>query len=550
MKRFSAICLILMLILQLGGCGQLPAAENTLTGKYYLAIRPDKKGKNTVASVEEETLRIKVNGEVVWLTPDGEREGSWEAERRHISLSFGEETVRGRLEEDRIVIGSSIYVRGKKAAESLLAEDAAAYVADPLAEYEGKYYLVGLLDGSDNRVEKIENITLWLMPEGEAMLFEDGRLTLLSWDGKDNSVLIRGEETAFQGRYENGRIDGVFEERAVVLLREKDEAQAYLAAHPYVPEPIPPHIPVVSGYEDLYYLAYATFLGKTVLLEETGMLRIWLKEDYLVTYTGTGFSEEGSYFVDEDGRITLTFNGEMLSGTLLDGRIDLEDTAGDCLTFINHLKKADAFRLRANEAARAAMDAAETAPLETGPSGTKPPAAESTSEPGRPEESAGAVEDGQDFWNGTWFGFVRLNDGCSGLYRMMRGKCYAVYVTLKIEEDGSGTLVAYDPAKTFSERLLVGKVQCGEGRTLTLTSGEIEAFHAALEEFSASYEEERKLVYFSLTKSVSGGAIGGELYLRRWGEGWEDLPDFMQQIPDYESYLEEIRTGVPRYSAD
>ena len=551
MKRICSILICLLLIPGLCGCGLFSMSEKPVTGKYYLAVRPDRKGKNTVLRVEDETIRLKVNGTVVLTAGGQEKEGRWEVERKRIRLIFDGETVAGRLEGERIEIGSSVYLRGKKAAETLWAEDAAAYVADPLAEYEGKYFLAGLLEDGENRVREIGSTTLWLMPEQEALLFESGKLTLLSWDAADGAVRIDGDGDSFRGVYENGRISGPAGGYTAVLLREEDEALAYLAEHPYVPKPVRPHVPALSGFEGRWYLGGASHSGKGVELEAAGLLRIELLADWAMTYEGQGFFEEGSYYASRDGRFEISFLTETLSGTIGDGRIDLNGTAGDHYIFFDDPDRADAFRLAENARIRAEEEPSRP----DVPPETVPEVPSSEPDPGK-ETSAPAETGGQgslddaDFWDGVWFGFVRLNDGCSGLYRMMRGKCYAVYAVLEMNEDGTGTLVGYDPAVTFSERLLSGKVRCQEDRTLTLTEGEIEAFHVSLENFTAVYDEERKLVSFSLTKSISGGAIGGELLLRRWGEGWEDLPEYMTLIPGYESYLEEIRSGVPRYGAD
>ena len=145
---------------------------------------------------------------------------------------------------------------------------------------------------------------------------------------------------------------------------------------------------------------------------------------------------------------------------------------------------------------------------------------------------------------------VRLGNDCSGIYLLMRGKCYTVYVTLSMREDGTGTLVAYDPAQTFAEKLLSGQVHCGENRSLILTEGVIEPFQVIVRDFSASYDETKRMLSFALSQSLSGGSIGGELVLRKWGERWEDLPQYVTQLPNYEAYLEEIASGVPCYQAE
>ena len=538
MKKTVLLLISLFLLLGLCACGSLSASEKPVSGRYYLALLPDKKGKNTVEDVLDTTLRLKVGGGLVRTVKGEEEEGSWEADGRRITLRLKDQILTGKVTEDRIEIGDAVYIRGLKEARDLWQADADAYVADPLAEYEGKYYLAGRLEGDDNRVEKTEDVTLWLMPENEALLFEKGKLSLLSWDAKGSSVLLQQAEGTAAFRYENGCLSGKDGEETLYWFREKDEADLFHKAHPYVPRP---YVPTYSGLEGDYYLAWATSFGKAVDIGRPGSVRISLLPDWQMTYEGYLYSEEGDYEILPDGRIELRTPSGSFTGSAEKGCLTLQDAGGDRYVFFDSQEKARTY-YEANRPAKPA----ETDPTE--------PATEPVTESAPPEESTAqplspAAEDAA-FWQGTWYGLVRLNNDCSGLYFLMRGTCYTVYVTLSMREDGTGTLIAYDPAKNFAERLLSGTVRCGENRTLILTEGLIEPFSVTIEGYSAAWDETRQLVRMGLTQAVSGGSIGGELYLRPWGETWEDQPELMKQLPDYQAYLEEIKTGKPRYTAD
>ena len=541
-KRLIGIFLIGIIgLVGLCACGLSLPSEKPVTGRYYLAVLPDKHGKNTVERVEDVTLRIKAGGVLIRTEKGEEQEGSWELSGRSITLKLGREEKSGRITEDRIEIGDAVYIRGLKEAREFWQADADSYVADPLAAYEGKYYLAGCLEDGDNRVQDLEDETLWLMPENEALLFVKGRLSLLSWELSGDSVLLQKEEGRLTLRFENGRLSGEDQESLLVWFRDQDEAERYLKEHPFVPKP---HVPVRSGLEGEYYLAYATAFGKAVDIGRAGAVHISLMPDWIMYYDGALYSEEGSYALTEDGRIVLDSASGALTGTARDGCLDLKDAGGDSFLFFDSLEKAAAYYEAYKKTIGPGENQVRPPETEPVPTAEEPETApESTAD--QPESAEAAA-----FWSGTWYGLVRLTNECSGLYRLMRGKCYTVYVVLDVKADGTGTLTAYDPAETFAEKLLVGKVRCGEGKTLILTEGKIEAFDVTVGDFTAAYDEARRLVSFSLSQSISGGTIGGELLLRPWGEGWEDQPEIMKLLPDYEAYLEEIKTGTPRYTAD
>ena len=541
MKKCILILMILCLLPGLSACGRDSSYEKPVSGKYYLALLPDKKGKNTVENVLDVTLRLKVGGALVHTAFGQEESGTWEAGTREITLTWGDESYTGKLSEDRIEIGEAVYIRGLKEARDLWTADAAAYVADPLAEYEGKYYLSGLLEGGQNRVEKINDITLWLLPENEAILFDKGKNTLLSWNADGNRIVLREGNDTQIFTYKNGTLSGNTEDTEVFWCRDKEEAESFLAAHPYVPKP---HIPVLSGLEGDYYLAAATAFGRAVDIGRAGAIRISLLPDWGLYYDGQIYAEEGSYGPLPGGDYEFVTASGRFTGSAENGCLTLKDPGGDQMIFFDSLEKAEIYRTEHGGA--------------DGP-GTQEDPKESTEDPTLeiedPDWESSLAEipaepEDAEFWQGTWFGLVRLTDDCSGLYRLMRGKCYTVYVTLSMQPDGTGTLIAFDPAATFAERLLSGSVVCEEGRTLLLAEGLIEPFNVTIKNFSASFDEARGLVSFSLKQSVSGGAIGGELLLRPWGEGWEDQPEILALFPDYEAYLEEVAAGVPRYAPE
>ena len=532
------ILICTFLLLGLSACGSLSASEKPVSGRYYLTILPDKKGKNTVERVEDVMLRLKAGGGLVREEKGNEQEGRWEVSKKSITLKLGREKLTGSVSEDRIEIGDAVYIRGLKEARDLWQADADAYVADPLAEYEGKYYLAGRLEEGQNRVSSVDDTTLWLMPDHEALLFEKGKLSLLRWDVQAKQVQLVLEDETRLYAFTEGTITAAAGNYTDTWFRERDEAAAYLAAHPTVPKP---HVPVFSGLEGEYFLAYATAFGQVTDIGKAGVVRLGLAADYALRYEGPGYSQEGSYEIQPDGQLVLTFTGGYLKGSAQNGCLDFTNIAGDRFVFFDSLERADVYyHLCGIPAALPEQtDPAEpTIPTET-------TAAVPESSTADPESAAAAA-----FWQGTWYGLVRLNKDCSGIYFLMRGKCYTVYVTLSMREDGSGTLVVYDPAANFAERLLSGTVCCGENKTLLLTEGVIEPVSYTIGGYSAAWDEEQQLLTMHLTQSLTGGSIGGELYLRPWGQTWEDQPELMKQLPDYQAYLEEIKTGTPRYRAD
>ena len=80
MKKTVLFLISLFLLLGLCACGSLSASEKPVSGRYYLALLPDKKGKNTVEDVLDTTLRLKVGGGLVRTVKGEEEEGSWEAD--------------------------------------------------------------------------------------------------------------------------------------------------------------------------------------------------------------------------------------------------------------------------------------------------------------------------------------------------------------------------------------------------------------------------------------------------------------------------------------
>ncbi|MBO4873596.1 MAG: hypothetical protein J5496_09345 [Lachnospiraceae bacterium] len=533
MKTRILLLFGILLLLGLCACGSFSASEKPVSGKYYLTLLPDKKGKNTVENVQDVTLRLKVGGGLVKTVRGDEKEGSWKSDGKTVTFRFRGEVQEGKVKEDRIEIGDAVYIRGLKEARDLWQADADAYVADPLAEYEGKYYVAGLLEDGQNRVQAVDDDTVWLMPENEALQFHKGSLTLLSWDADRNRIVLKSSGSEQSYLYQNGQLSGRRDELEICLFRDRDEAEAFLKEHPYVPKP---HIPVRSGLEGEYFLAYATAFGKPVDIGRAGAVRISLMPDWVMHYEGDLYSEEGSYSFSPDGSFELTSASGSFAGTAENGCLDLRDAGGDRYLFFNSLDRAKAY-----------YDAYQKPSVPDEPRPTEP-VTESERET-EPAVSDPASEEA-GFWQGTWYGLVRLNNDCSGLYFLMRGKCYTVYVTLSMRSDGTGTLVAYDPAQTFAERLLSGSVRCGENKSLILTEGLIEPFSAVIGGYRAAWDESRQLVSLRLTQALSGGSIGGELLLRPWGEGWEDQPELMKLLPDYEAYLEEIQTGTPRYRAE
>ena len=543
MKKTALLLICLLLLLGLTACGLLSSSEKPVSGKYYLTLLPDKKGKNTVEDVLNTTLRLKVGGGLVKTVNGEEEEGSWEENGRRITLRLKDEVLTGKVTEDRIEIGNAVYVRGLKEARDLWQADADAYVADPLAEYEGKYYLAGDMDENENRVISVDDVTLWLLADNEALLFEKGDVTQLSWNARGDVVYLQqnGERVIFN--YQEGQLTSLQRDSERYFFRDKEEAEAFLLAHPHVPKPI---IPVRSGMEGTYFLAYATAFGKLVDIGRAGAVRISLEEDYVLHYEGEGYSEKGSYEILSDGKLRLVFRGGYLQGSAQNGCLDFTDIAGDQFIFFDTFERAETYRQLYGipEMPGGKEDPKETTPAP--PPETEVPPAETTEEESAvPTQSEGSEE--ASFWQGTWYGMVRLNNNCSGLYYLMRGKCYSAYVVLSMREDGTGTMTVYDPAQTFGERLLSGTVRCGENKTLTLTEGLIEPFSVTIGNYSVAWDETQQMVTMSLTESVSGGSIGGDLYLRPWGQTWEDQPELMKQLPDYQAYLEEIQAGTPRY---
>ena len=548
MKQKRLFILLLFMICLLSGCGLFSLSSDSVSGKYYLAVRPDprpyKNEQNTVKDITDETLRLQVGGRLIRTVLGEETEGSWEIERKRIRLTLGESILEGRIEDDTIRLGEAVYVRGKAAAQLRWEEDAAAFAADPLGPYRGKYYLAGYLEDGENRVKKTDAVTLRLLEDHAALLSQNGETEVLSWDVNNGRIVLKRAEEQIDLDYAEECLTGRVSGAEVVLMQDPERAAAYLAEHPFVQRP---YVPQYSGLEGSYYLGYATAFGQTVDIGAAGAITLNLMPDYLLTCEGPGYTDDGEYSLSEDGVLWVRFASGYFEGRVQDGRLDMRDSYHDSFLFFADKDEAEACRL------------AHLPPVPDGPS-ESPTAKETDPVPDSTEEDRESSPADQptgtdraaeiDFWKGTWYGVVRLTDRCSGLYRMMQGKCYTVYVTLSVEEDGTGTLVAYDPAETFAERLLSGRIRCEGLHAILLESGEIEPFHAALPPYRAEYDTARNLVSFRLEQKVSGGTIGGELLLRRWGERWEDVPELLALLPDYESYLKEIASGVPRYTAD
>ena len=148
-------------------------------------------------------------------------------------------------------------------------------------------------------------------------------------------------------------------------------------------------------------------------------------------------------------------------------------------------------------------------------------------------------------WNGTWYGYITIREA-TGAYRLIAGKTYEVYVTVKLEESGAGWYVVYNPfgfPLNTTEILTQGACTADEE---SLTILEVAPFGVPIQNFDywrlEAVEEGRP---YSYTEPVTVGSdmIKGVIKLMRWGESWpmEDRAAF----PDYAAYEAAVAAGTP-----
>ena len=415
----------------------------------------------------------------------------------------------------------------------------------------GKYYLAANYDPKGrNMVQDVTAAALRLRRDGSFILENEDAEYRGSWELSGGEISLKYGRDRFPGTLEDETIRLEFG----IFVKGRAEAEAYRTAHRRIISASAPPIetsgrePWISGYEGTYYIAYQTIGGAVSRLKNPDEIRLILLPDGEAILSLPVIDAECQYTLAE-GRLILYWEGLAYSGTAVASCLRLKNDLGDEMIFFAGREEAARYLEDHRPATVIPTEAPTVPPVpETPPETTPETPADTTeappeTEPAEPDWTAGRGE-GPSFWNGTWYGFVTVTDGSTGIYRLMRGKSYAVYLTVSMDENGSGSFVIYDPLAVLAEKLVGGSCTGLTRDALDAPTVTVYPLKADFPGGTLRYDADLDLVTLEMTLSTDSGKIAGAAYLRPWGRSWEDVPaSVTDRMPDYERYRREVESS-------
>lgn len=401
---------------------------------------------------------------------------------------------------------------------------------DPAA---GRYYLAASYDAKGrNMVQDVTRSSLQLRSNGHFVLYDEQDGFRGRWERQDDTLILYYGEDSFEGNWEEDIINLPFG----TFVKGQSAARIYQRAYARIEvsqagtEAVPT-LPAVSGLEGRYYLSYRT-LGSGIPEPSAGSSWLDLMPGFELVLHSQNEKEGGWYSWDWEETITLYLNDKRLKGSIRGGSLVLTDDVGDRWYFFDEPAAAAAHRpSRESTASQTEETEPQTTQEETEPQTTQgetetidiPPI--SASEP--------VLAD-------CWYGCAYVGEGSSGIYRLMRGKSYTVYLTL----EQAGSFMLYEPSGFLSEKLAGGSWEYWQQNRLTLKNVQIYPLNRSFPDMDLDYLPEWDCFSGRLEITMDGGRIGLEVYLKAWGESWENMPSQIRdKLPDYAAYQEAIRQG-------
>lgn len=398
---------------------------------------------------------------------------------------------------------------------------------DPAA---GRYYLAASYDAKGrNMVQDVTRSSLLLRTDGSFMLSDEQETFRGSWERQGETLTLYYGEDSFAGSWEEDIIDLPFG----TFVKGQSAARIYQRAYARIEvsqastEAVPT-LPAVSGLEGRYYLSYRT-LGSGILVpSESSSSWLDLIPGFELVLHSQNEEESGWYSWDREETITLYLSANRLKGSIRQGGLSLTDEAGDQWFFFDDPAAAAAHRPSQESTA---SQTAETEPQTTATEETKPTDIFPT--PGAEPVSADC-----------WYGCAYVGEGTTGIYRMMRGKSYTIYLTLGQIERQTGPFVLYEPSGLLAEKLAGGRWEQLQTEQLLLKSIQIYPLGRSFPDMELVYNSDWGCLVGTMEIPMDGGRICLEIHIKAWGESWENMPSQIRdRLPDYAAYQEAIRQG-------
>jgi len=274
----------------------------------------------------------------------------------------------------------------------------------------------------------------------------------------------------------------------------------------------------------VYDAVYAEMMGYEIVVQDIWAdgVTIELKEKGKCVIELDGKESKGKWTLEDDGTFTVKGGKLDCSGTLEEGEMTLEDVM-DMGVELTLLKE-----------------------------GYEYPEIEAPEDPGDPGVIAdeGPLTEMQEKWNGTWYGVINFME-CTGKYSEYDYMQYDAYMTVKLEEDGKGTMKLWtdpnlpafaeatveayeDMLFTMEGSLLDGEMDCNNWMFVPATDG-----------------TDRYVMPYDRIDDDDGDMYEYVIYMKKWGASWQDEMNNGEVTPPYvEAYEEYIAGGMQAPALD
>ena len=274
-------------------------------------------------------------------------------------------------------------------------------------------------------------------------------------------------------------------------------------------------------------------------LEDMGESWIELKDGGKCTMMLMDEKVDGTWALDGK-KITCDLEGEEVTGTLKDGKLDLTVVA-DGLEMKMVFEKGgrkdegddgdDGFTTPATQAPTVdpIVIPVVTEPLATEPVVTEPPVVTTPPATTAPP----VVENKFDWWAGDWYGWWIVADG-TGTYSEWIGGYWDAVATITVNPDGTGAIELWDEDGGKDSLIVKVDVEFSEGfsdhGSMISVSGNFLDGRVGYYDWlvdsdgdSVSMFENMICITGTYTDPSSAGTFDYEIYLRPWGMKWEDV---------------------------
>ena len=412
-------------------------------------------------------------------------------------------------------------------------------------------FLPKLLGGDDPNLGKYECVSISMMgfeltgsdleDMGESWieLKDGGKLTAMlmgdkvngTWalDGKKITCDLDGEEA--KGTLKDGKLDLTVEAEGLEMKMsfEKEESDK---------DDEEEKDPNLGNYTCVSISMMGIELTGSDL-EDMGESWIELKDGGKCTMMLMDEKVDGTWALDGK-KITCDLEGEEVTGTLKDGKLDLTVVA-DGLEMKMVFEKGgrkdegddgdDGFTTPATQAPTVdpIVIPAVTEPLATEPIVTEPPVVTTPPATTAPP----VVENKFDWWAGDWYGWWIVADG-TGTYSEWIGGYWDAVATITVNPDGTGAIELWDEDGGKDSLIVKVDVEFSEGfsdhGSMISVSGNFLDGRVGYYDWlvdsdgdSVSMFENMICITGTYTDPSSAGTFDYEIYLRPWGMKWEDV---------------------------